>query len=66
MEVWLTQVESWLDSDDECPYCGAYLKIDYISDDCSAPDEIKCPACGKVAELLVEYEPTFGLFKVKD
>ena len=66
MEVWVEQVESWLDSDEDCPYCGAYLKFDYMSDDCNPPDNLKCPACGKTSALMVEYEPSFGLFKMRE
>ena len=63
MYVWAEKVESWLDATDDCPYCGARLKIEYEADGNEAPDELTCPVCGEVMSLLTEWEPSFGLFK---
>lgn len=63
MYVWAERVDSWPDATDDCPYCGAHLKIGYESDGCDEPYELICPVCGEVMGLLTEWEPSFGLYK---
>jgi transcription elongation factor Elf1 len=63
MDVYATQVDSWYESTDECPYCGAQLKIDYVLDADSVPDKLECPVCGKSAYLEVDWDPIFSLHK---
>ena len=63
MHVWAEKAERWFDATDDCPYCGAFLKIEHESGGDEAPDELVCPVCGEVMSLLTEWEPSFGLYK---
>ena len=63
MAVYATHAEYWYDATDECPYCGAGVKIDYEPNGDTLPDELECPSCGRSMGLAIDWEPIFSLYK---
>lgn len=69
MEVWLEELPESAkphEADDRCPYCLSPLKVKHASDCSGEPDEATCPVCGEDVRLLIEWDPSIGLFKRLD